>query len=358
MNDSHLISIILRKHYGYFNILIVLRIFVAFKCVNRSDSFLINIMNNEIYIHRIIDRLSSFAYSVIIYNSISLYDKNIFAEPFFKEFLNKLLGLNLVNLNVLEKNYAGVDLYDDSNNIIVQVTATATKDKIQHSLNTLDEKQFKGCRFIFLSIARDSEHLKDKQYIIPNGISFNPKNDILDISTINKKLMDVPIRILEDLDSLTSKYFDKDIPERRTAGLSRIINLLSASTLKNDSNNSNKQDFEISDKIKKNNLCDLQENILELYKGNDVSKIYENYDKEGINKSRAVLHSINRVYLKLKDNFYGKDLFYAISEELYKSLQGDEELNKFNQEDIRYYIEIILADAFMRCKIFENPKTF
>ena len=45
-----------------------------------------------------------------------------------------------------------------------------------------------------------------------------------------------------------------------------------------------------------------------------------------------------------------------LANDIYDSLSGDEALKDFYEEDLRLYIDIILVDAFVRCKIFENPK--
>jgi hypothetical protein len=45
-----------------------------------------------------------------------------------------LFGWELQNLNVVQQNAAGIDLVDTTNKIIVQVSATATKQKIESAL--------------------------------------------------------------------------------------------------------------------------------------------------------------------------------------------------------------------------------
>lgn len=159
---------------------------------------------------------------------------------------------------------------------------------------------------------------------------------------------------------LTLKYMSIDTPsEKRVKGLSRIIQILSSDKYLNTENqNYDKRDFEIVDKIQKNILDELQEKILDLSPYQlDVNKVYDTFDVEGVNKSRAVLHAINSVYLRLKKTYQGQELFEAIAEDIYIGLQDESNLREYNEEDIRYYIDIILADAFVRCKIFENPKT-
>lgn len=159
---------------------------------------------------------------------------------------------------------------------------------------------------------------------------------------------------------LTLKYMSIDTPsEKRVKGLSRIIQILSDDKYLNTENqNYNKKEFEIVEKVQKNNLNEMQEKILDLSLYQlDVNKVYDAFDVEGVNKSRAVLHAINSAYLHLKKTCQGEELFEAIAEDIYLSLQNEANLLEYNDEDIRYYIDIILTDAFVRCKILENPKT-
>lgn len=159
---------------------------------------------------------------------------------------------------------------------------------------------------------------------------------------------------------LTMQYLSIDTPsEKRVKGLSRIIQILSGGKYLNTENqNYDKKEFEIVEKIQKNDLDELQDKILDLslYQP-DVNRVYDTFDVEGVNKSRAVLHAINSVYLHLKRVSQGQELFEAIAEDIYLSLQDEANLREYNDEDIRFYIDIILTDAFVRCKIFKNPKT-
>lgn len=317
-------------------------------------------MKNNKYFDAITERLDFFSVRVQHLGSMNLHDINIHAEYFFMHFLNELYGWSLVNQNDFASNTPGVDLRYDGGQIVIQVTSTVTCEKAQHSLNKLDATAFNGYTFKFLSIAKDADNLRNKIYTPPAGIAFDPKKDILDIKKIYSDIVGMNIDKQKAIYELTLKYMSIDTPsERRVKGLSRIIQILSDDKyLNTESQNYDKREFEIIAKIQKNKLDDLQEKILDLSLYQlDVSKVYDAFDVEGVNKSRAVLHAINSVYLHLKKTCQGQELFETIAEDIYIGLQDEANLREYNEEDIRYYIDIILADAFARCKIFKNPKT-
>lgn len=318
-----------------------------------------NSMKNNKYFNAITERLDFFSVRVQHLGSMNLHDINIHAEYFFMHFLNQLYGWNLVNQNDFTANAPGVDLRYDGGQIVVQVTSTVTREKVQYSLNKLDATAFNGYTFKFLSIGKDADNLRNKIYTIPADIAFDPEKDILDIKAIYSSILGISIDKQKAIYELTLKYMSIDTPsEKRVKGLSRIIQILSGDKYLNTENqNYDKREFEIVDKIQKNKLDELQEKILDLSPYQlDVNKVYDAFDVEGVNKSRAVLHAINSVYLRLKNTRQGQELFEAIAEDIYIGMQDEPNLREYNEEDIRYYIDIILADAFVRCKIFENPK--
>ena len=54
-----------------------------------------------------------------------------------------------------------------------------------------------------------------------------------------------------------------------------------------------------------------------------VDKIYRQYDKQGVNKSFAVLSSLHDLYLNLASEYTGDDLFDRLLEKVYEIVDGD-----------------------------------
>jgi phage terminase large subunit-like protein len=91
-------------------------------------------MNKKKLVDRVAELLARFRAEVENLNSLSLYDINIHSENVIIPILNKVYGLNLVNANVEEKNNSAIDLIDKENRIAIQVTSTASGEKVKHTL--------------------------------------------------------------------------------------------------------------------------------------------------------------------------------------------------------------------------------
>lgn len=218
---------------------------------------------------------------------------------------------------------------------------------------------YNGYNFKFLSLSKDADGLRDKTYNTSEGISFSPKNDILDIKVILKLIKDLEPDKRHEMHEFVKKTLSfESAASSRMRAISRIIKMLASDGALHDCNTTyDTTDFEIAEKISCNQLSDIESKIADIgvYIA-DVQKVYDQYDKEGVNKSRAVLHTLNNMYLRLKNRHVGPILMTMLADDVYNSLSGDETLKDFFEEDLRFYIDIILVDAFVRCKIFENPK--
>lgn len=291
--------------------------------------------------------------------SLNLQDLNIHAEYFFMHFLNKLYGWNLRNLNSSKLNAPGVDLVYEDEKILIQVSSTATKQKIEESIKKIELDKYNGYTFKFLSITKNAKKLRDYKYESPSGITFDAADDILDIPSIIGEIRNLAEDKLNEIFELVKKSLSFDPPvATRIRAISIIIRMLASNEALGDYGKSfDTTDFEIAEKIRNNQLGDIESKISDLgvYIA-DVQKVYDEYDLSGRNKSRAVLYSLNNSYLKLKGNYTGPALMEMLANDIYDSLSGDEALKDFYEEDLRLYIDIILVDAFVRCKIFENPK--
>lgn len=87
-------------------------------------------MNSGKYFDFIEERLNTLSVRISSRAALNLQDINISAEYFFRDLLNMMYGWNLLNLNDIQKNAPGIDLLYKEKNIIVQVSATNTKQKV------------------------------------------------------------------------------------------------------------------------------------------------------------------------------------------------------------------------------------
>ena len=137
-------------------------------------------LQRQTYINDIVNRLSGLASSVELSGLLNLLGLHVISEDFYVDLLNLIYGWKLRNANSLQQNAPGIDLVDDSNRILVQVTGTSTKGKIDHSLKEIPEK-YTGYHFYFAPIVIDAKEQRKYKYSPPHEVVFNPKTDILDI---------------------------------------------------------------------------------------------------------------------------------------------------------------------------------
>lgn len=107
----------------------------------------------------------------------------VLSEGFYRELLNMLMGWNLINANIEEKNAPGIDLIDKDQKIAVQVSLTCDHEKVQHSIDKFKQESYEGWHFFFVPIKRDSPRFR-KDFTLPQGVIFNEKKDVLSISRI------------------------------------------------------------------------------------------------------------------------------------------------------------------------------
>ena len=112
-------------------------------------------MNRNIYVTKIKTLIDILKVEIKDSGKLNLLDINVHVEDFFRDLLNLIYGWQLQNMNQRNLNAAGGDLWYDDDKIVIQVSSTTTKDKIQSSIDKLSAEQFAGYRFKFLRIDGD-----------------------------------------------------------------------------------------------------------------------------------------------------------------------------------------------------------
>ncbi|MCD7817883.1 MAG: SMEK domain-containing protein [Lachnospiraceae bacterium] len=141
-------------------------------------------MNRSWYYNYIEGKLNTLSVRISRRNKQNLTELNIHAESFFAELMNHLLGYHLQNLNRMKRNMSGIDLIDEDNKVIMQVSATCTRQKIEHSLARDILQDYSGYHFCFIAISGEADNLRTKSYQNPYNVTFTPKTDIYDIQSL------------------------------------------------------------------------------------------------------------------------------------------------------------------------------
>lgn len=309
------------------------------------------------HIDFITNALTALATNVSVRGKLNMTDLHTISEDFFADLLNLMYNLKLHNANADSMNSEGIDLVDDGAKVIIQVSGTCSKRKIDHSLAEL-KKEYSGYHFIFIPIITGSaKQQQGNCYSAPHGIVFEPEKDIRDINFLVRELAIGACRHkAEEIADFLKKelrfvMFDA---ERLESGLEYVIKELAKDV--SDDPKFDAKDFQIESKISFNGLNEGQDIISEYSNQyNKVKRIYDEYAKQGQNKSKAVLQKLHKIYLKWKDSMSGDALFFRIEKDVISSVNTDSMPEGFTVEELEMCADILMVHAFMECKIFEKP---
>ena len=319
-------------------------------------------MKRPDFFNYIEERISFLAYRIEKRGHLNLLDLNIHSENFYCHFLNLLYNYQLYNMNTIDQNSAAVDLVDDTNKLIVQVSSNNKTAKVNDALSKLDTTLYQGYSFRFVSIAKSAKNLRKKTYTVPAGISFDAQKDIYDVDSILKDIGILEFDLLEHVYLFIEKELGNNIPAMRLeSNLTEVIKLLSQENLADVDVLSVPPVFQIEQKLSYNGLIRHKRTIKEynIYH-NLVDKIYSEFDKMGKNKSLAVLSKVQRIYVKWSSVATGDDLMDKVTEEVKQEILNSSnwDSNITASDEMELCVDVIVVDAFVRCKIFNNPENY
>lgn len=247
---------------------------------------------------------------------------------------------------------------------------------------------FPGCDVNFLNWEDDTNfsnicHIEDANSKTHKADRFNPNMSDKERSDYQNLILLCPTHHIETNDP--SKYsvetlrvmkreHEKNMNTLRSGKntitkypsiLSIIINQLGSSLLEDKFENISKTAPGTEEKILYNNVVLYRPRIEEfsVYQGK-LNSIYEEIEKQGSSKKSFLLQNIKSFYLKEKGKYKNIDeirknadlIFESIENEIWKELESSTNLSpSLPIEAIRMGILIVMVDAFMRCKILEEP---
>lgn len=313
-------------------------------------------MNRPKYFDFIESKLSHLACRIEVRGGLNILDLNLHSENFYLHFFKVIFGWELQNLNAVQQNAVGVDLVDKNNKIIVQVSATATKQKIESAL-AKDLSTYKEYSFKFISISKDAKHLRTKTFANPHNLKFSPAKDIFDILSLLKIICGMDIDRQHEVYAFLKKELKSEPdPEKVESNLTTIIIILSKEDWNQGILRFETIPYDIETKIPYNQLETVR-GIIDDYKihYHRLEKIYSDFDRQGNNKSLSTLDAIRTEYLALGTVVAPEQIFFKIIEKVTQRIQASANYTPMPEEELALCVQILVVDAFIRCKIFKNP---
>lgn len=312
------------------------------------------------YFNYIEEKLNILAYRIENRGKLNILELNIHSENFFLGLFNHLFGWNLQNLNAIIQNSAAIDLVDTTNRIIIQVSATASKQKVESALSKKDLLQYTGYCFKFIAISKDASKLREMTYNNPYNLTFVPQNDIHDIPSILSTIIACDI----NRQKLIYEFVKKELgtepdPQKVETNLAAIINILAKEDWDREDNDIQKNPYDVERKIEYNRL-NKAKSVIDDYKihNHRVDRIYSEFNKQGVNKCKSVLDSIRRDYTTHKSLLNDDELFFRIIQSVIDRIHKSDNYVAIPFDELELCVNILVVDAFIRCKIFENPEGY
>lgn len=306
------------------------------------------------------ENLSVLAFRVERRGKLNILDLHLHSENFYRDFFNLLFEWNLENLNEVNQNVEAIDLIDRDNKIVMQVSSTNTKQKIDNALTKPIMAEYVGWSFKFISIARSADDLKGKTFNNKYGLLFNPQEDIYDIDAILRKVLGLTTERLQVVADFIKSELGNDVfTATLESDLAKVILMLTKIDASEFEGIRIDNEFQIDEKIDYNSLSN-SVGIIKEYNiwQTSVRHVYETFDAEGMNKSFFVLQKIRSFYLTEQTSKHGDALFDAVRNDVKTEIINHATSSELSYESIDICTDALVVDAFIRCKIFENPKGY
>lgn len=316
-------------------------------------------MNRDIYVAKIKTLLNILKGEIKDSGKLNLLDINVHVEDFYRDLLNLVYGWQLKNMNQWNQNAAGGDLWFEDGKVVIQVSSTSTKEKIQSSIDKLSTEQFAGYRFKFLRIDGDVIKLRKELYNTHDDIVFDPSTDIIDISSLIKEITHLQIDSLRQVFELCVKEIvPLDTPKVTESDLAIVVKSLAAN-VKDWTKERRPIKYDVEKKIDFNHLEERRRliNDYKLYIGK-LNAVYGEFVDNGTDCEFIILQNLSDMYSRYLGQYESNALFDKIVDEA-----RDLALNSKSAEDIpvdrvNVCINVIVVDAFIRCRIFEDPEGY
>ena len=247
---------------------------------------------------------------------------------------------------------------------------------------------FPGCDVKFLNWEDDTNfsnicHIEDANKNTHKEDRFNPHMTDKDRADYQNLILLCPTHHIETNDSFkysveTLKTMKREHEKKMDAlqsgnntiakypsVISILINQIGSNLLEDEFEAIGKNAPITEEKIQYNNVVSYKPVIEEysIYQGK-LNSIYDEIEKQGSSKKSFLLQNIKLLYLKEKGKYENIEnirenadlIFENIENEIWKILESSSNLSpSLPIESIKMGILIVMVDAFMRCKILEEP---
>lgn len=293
---------------------------------------------------------------VTLRGSMNLYDVNIHAENFYRDFFNLLYGWDLEDLNVEKKNAGFIDLIDKDRKKAVQVTSQNDSGKIKHTIEGFllkpENKHFE------LKIVLIAKSAKDytADFTFDGQTTFDHEKDIIDFERLLNSIKNEELEKLELISDFLSKQIKFPREKTESTEVETIMSLIEFLSKDENTQDSEEKPGQV-DPERKFHRFEEHKIFLE----SQYSEMYAIYfNILGIAKEKVGLDGVRAkkiaIFLKNKSDVVLNEcnnIPRTAIEQLTEFFESKLKNQGFvcDQSAIRFY----LLDELINCNVFPNP---
>ncbi|KCZ60304.1 SMEK domain-containing protein [Hyphomonas atlantica] len=286
-------------------------------------------------------------------------DINIYAENFYRDFLNLIFGYSLANINILEPNAAAIDLGDLDEGISFQVTSTSDLKKVKNTISKFNAKDLhtKYDKLIVINITKKKSY-KSQLLGDPKKLQINPKEHVWDVSDL---LGEIGNKTAPEIEKIRA-FLDNQVIWKKAEHVSaEILTFQALMTMLSDESQPGAGDGYIEEPDPKGKIEErfasheefLKTEFRDLYSeyGAVLGDVRDHADLGAVKLRRLSLHL--KTFSDKILTEHGGDAKKALSilEEIFGKRLSDSGLH-YDGSAVRFF----LIDELIKCNVFPNKE--
>ncbi len=295
-------------------------------------------------------------------NYLNLQNINVHSENLFRDLFNLVYDTykyKLRNSNYKSQNASAIDLFDDEQKLVIQVTSDNSGKKVHETIEKFNKGQLYNDygRLIVFVIGDKQEFPKTTFAKLGTGTLFDKKDDIKDIKDLLRDIQDLHSDKLQEVATFIYNHIALKVPQQRRKEANEVETIMSLiEYISNNESLGNEIEQEPDPEKKMKRFSEhekyLRSRYIELFSANNnaLEEAKNNLGIDGVKakKIQSYLKKVSNNHLTekkgdAKSAIDGLISFFEIK------IQSTE--YNFDEGAIEFY----LIDELIRCNVFPNP---
>lgn len=304
-----------------------------------------------------ITRILSLLKNVVeLRGSMNLYDINIHAENFYRDFFNLFWGWSLEDLNVEKKNASFIDLLDRGRKKAIQITSQNDNEKIKDTIEGfLLKPENEGFELKVVLIAKSAKDYRT-DFTFGGKVKFDHEKDIIDLERLLSLIKNEKLEKLEAISNFLSQQIKFPREKTESTEVETIMSLIEFLSKDENTQDSEDKPSQVDPKRKFHRFEEHQTFLESQY--SEMYAIYfstlriakEKVGLDGVRAKKIAIFLKNKSDVVLNEcNNIPRTSIEQLTEFFESKLTNQGFI--CDQGAIRFY----LLDELINCNVFPNP---